>query len=163
MTSTMTTTMTIGATAKSAGISAKMIRYYESIGLIPAATRTESGYRVYSRADGHTLRFIKRARSLGFSLEQIAELLALWRDQERASAGVKQVARGHVTALKTRIAELQGMVQTLEHLIDHCHGDARPDCPILDDLADHHEPPAPLPRRATARALRDAPSTSHRP
>jgi Cu(I)-responsive transcriptional regulator len=140
--------MNIGTAAKSAGVSAKMIRYYEAVGLIPSARRTEAGYRVYSPADVHSLRFIKRARSLGFSLDQIGALLALWHDQERTSASVKQVARGHVAELKTRIAELQSMVRTLEHLIDHCHGDERPDCPILADLAENQAPPAPAAGRS---------------
>ena len=146
--------MNIGEAARAADVSAKMIRYYESVGLIPAAARTEAGYRVYSPADVHTLRFIKRARNLGFSLEQTADLLDLWRDQERASAGVKRVARGHIEELEKKIAELQGMVATLRHLARHCHGDERPDCPILDDLSEHHQAPAGAMRRGTDR--RDA-------
>ncbi len=134
--------MNIGEAARAADVSAKMIRYYESVGLIPAATRTEAGYRVYSDADVHTLRFIKRSRTLGFSLEQTADLLGLWRDHDRASAGVKRVARNHIAELEKKIAELQGMVATLRHLAHHCHGDERPDCPILDDLSNHH--PAPV-------------------
>lgn len=134
--------MNIGEAARAADVSAKMIRYYESVGLIPAAVRTEAGYRVYTPADVHTLRFIKRARNLGFSLEQTADLLGLWRDQDRASAGVKRVARNHIVELEKKIAELQGMVATLRHLEHHCHGDDRPDCPILDDLSEHHEAPA---------------------
>ena len=133
--------MNIGEAARAADVSAKMIRYYESVGLIPAAVRTEGGYRVYSQSDVHTLRFIKRARNLGFSLQQTADLLGLWRDQDRASAGVKRVARAHIEELEKKIAELQGMVATLHHLERHCHGDERPDCPILDDLSEHH--PAP--------------------
>jgi MerR family gold-responsive transcriptional activator of gol and ges genes len=132
--------MNIGEAAKAADVSAKMIRYYESTGLIPAARRTEAGYRVYSDADVHTLRFIKRARRLGFPLERIAELLDLWRDQDRESAAVKRVANRHIEALEHKIAELQGMADTLRHLARHCHGDARPDCPILDDLSEHHRP-----------------------
>ena len=126
----------IGQAAKMSGVSAKMIRYYEEIGLLPPAQRLASGYRSYSTHDLHTLRFIKRSRDLGFPLEAIAELLALWHDRERASADVKAVALGHVAGLKAKIVELQGMVDTLEHLAHHCHGDARPDCPILCDLAD---------------------------
>lgn len=145
-------TMTIGAAAKTTGISAKMIRYYESIGLIPSATRTGAGYRLYSPGEVDGLRFIKRARTLGFSLEQIAELLALWRDPSRASAGVKQVARRHVATLQDHITELQGMVRSLNQLIDHCHGDARHDCPILEDLADHRPPPTPRARQSSARS-----------
>lgn len=139
--------MNIGEAARAADVSAKMIRYYESVGLIPAAMRTEAGYRVYSATDVHTLRFIKRARNLGFSLEQTADLLGLWRDQDRASAGVKQVARNHIAGLEKKIAELQGMVATLRHLEHHCHGDERPDCPILDDLSEHHQAPVMVEQR----------------
>ena len=132
--------MNIGDAAASSGVSAKMIRYYEQTGLIPKAVRTEAGYRTYSDADVHSLRFIRRARDLGFSVEQIAELLALWHDRGRASADVKAVALTHVEALRAKIAELQAMARTLEHLAAHCHGDDRPDCPILADLAE--APPA---------------------
>ena len=127
--------MNIGQAAAASGVSAKMIRYYESIGLISPATRTGSGYRVYSDADVHTLRFIRRARDLGFSVEQMTELLALWRDRERASAEVKRIALDHVTELERKMHELQGMANTLRHLARHCHGDHRPECPILKDLA----------------------------
>jgi len=126
--------MNIGKAAAASGVSAKMIRYYESIDLLAAARRTEAGYRFYTDEDVHVLRFIRRARDLGFSLADIAELLALWRDQGRASADVKRIALGHVAALERKIAELQGMVDTLRTLAAHCHGDARPDCPILTDL-----------------------------
>lgn len=146
--------MNIGEAARAADVSAKMIRYYESVGLIPAAVRTEAGYRVYSQADVHTLRFIKRARRLGFSLEQTADLLGLWRDHDRASANVKRVARNHITELEKKIAELQGMVATLRHLEHHCHGDERPDCPILDDLSEHHAAPALADRQPHHRADR---------
>ena len=127
--------MNIGQAAKASGVSAKMIRYYESIGLIAPPVRTESGYRVYQDADLHVLRFVKRARTLGFSMEETAELLALWRDTERSSSDVKALAMKHVRDLETKIAEMQGMVSTLRHLGRHCHGDSRPDCPILEDLA----------------------------
>ncbi|MDX5517491.1 Cu(I)-responsive transcriptional regulator [Stenotrophomonas sp. HMSC10F06] len=127
--------MNIGEAATFSGVSAKMIRYYEQIGLIPPAARSEAGYRHYSPQDAHSLRFIRRARDLGFSVEQIGELLVLWRDRERASADVKAVALSHVAGLKAKIAELQAMVQTLEHLAEHCHGNDRPDCPIIADLA----------------------------
>jgi MerR family transcriptional regulator, copper efflux regulator len=127
--------MNIGQAAKASGVSAKMIRYYEQIGLIPKALRTGSGYRNYSEADIHTLRFIRRARDLGFSIEQIVELLALWRDRARASGDVKAVALGHVRKLKGKIRELQAMARTLEHLAEHCHGDHRPECPIINDLS----------------------------
>lgn len=128
--------MTIGQVAEASGVSAKMIRHYESIALLPAAQRSSSGHRLYSEDDLHTLRFIRRSRDLGFTLEAIRELLSLWQDQGRSSAEVKAVALGHVETLKARIGELQGMVDTLEHLARHCHGDDRPDCPVLLDLAD---------------------------
>lgn len=128
--------MNIGQAAKFSGVSAKMIRYYEQIGLIPKAIRSAAGYRHYGSPDAHSLRFICRARDLGFSVEQISELLALWWDRDRASANVKAMALSHVARLKAKISELQKMAQTLEHLAHHCHGNDRPDCPILADLAD---------------------------
>jgi Cu(I)-responsive transcriptional regulator len=127
--------MTIGQAAKASGVSAKMIRHYESIGLLPKAQRTQSGYRLYDENDVHTLRFIQRARSLGFPLETIRTLLALWRNRRRSSAQVKELALHHVENLERKIEEMQAMVRTLKHLAHHCHGDERPDCPILDDLA----------------------------
>ena len=127
--------MNIGEAAKRSGVSAKMIRYYESIGLIEAALRTQAQYRVYEAEDIHTLRFIRRSRHLGFSLEETRALLALWRDKSRASADVKQLAMAHVGDLEAKAAELQAMADTLRHLAEHCHGDGRPDCPILSDLA----------------------------
>jgi len=133
--------MNIGQAAKASGISAKMIRYYESIGLISSAHRTESGYRVYLDSDVHTLRFIARARDLGFSVEQMGDLLALWRDRSRASGDVKAIALEHIEELERKARALKEMSDTLRHLAEHCHGDARPDCPILEELAD-----APAPR-----------------
>lgn len=127
--------LTIGDAAKASGVSAKMIRHYESIGLIDAARRTDRGYRLYSGQDVHVLRFVHRARELGFSLEQIGVLLSLWQDKSRASADVRALARSHITALDRKIAEMQAMRRTLESLAASCHGDARSDCPILDDLA----------------------------
>jgi MerR family transcriptional regulator, copper efflux regulator len=127
--------MNIGEAAQAAGVSAKMLRYYEKIGLIRPAARAESGYRVYSDEDVHTLRFIRRSRGLGFSIEETAELLALWRDKSRASADVKSFALKHVRELEAKIDELQAMCRTLKHLASHCHGDGRPECPILDDMA----------------------------
>ena len=127
--------MNIGEAAAASGVSAKMIRYYESIGLVPAAARTASGYRVYSDREVHTLAFIRRARDLGFPLARIEQLVALWRDRDRASAEVKAIAETHVAELQSKIAELEAMARTLRHLAGACHGDSRPDCPILDDLA----------------------------
>lgn len=127
--------MNIGQAAKASGVSAKMLRYYESIGLIPPAERTASGYRVYSPADIATLQFIKRARTLGFSIDRIQILVGLWHDKDRASAEVKDIALAHVGELKAKIVELKAMRDTLQELAEACNGDDRPDCPILKDLA----------------------------
>jgi MerR family copper efflux transcriptional regulator len=127
--------LTIGDAAKASGVSAKMIRHYESIGLLKAAKRTDSGYRLYSEQDVHVLRFVHRARVLGFSLEQIGILLSLWQDKRRASADVRALARSHIAELDRKIAEMQAMRRTLESLAASCHGDARSECPILEDLA----------------------------
>ena len=127
--------MNIGEAATRSGVSAKMIRYYESIGLITAPARTAAQYRVYAADDVHTLRFVRRSRDLGFSLEETRELLALWRDKSRASADVKNLAMAHVRELEEKAAELKAMADTLRHLATHCHGDHRPDCPILADFA----------------------------
>jgi Cu(I)-responsive transcriptional regulator len=126
----------IGAAAARSGVSAKMVRHYESLGLIPRVGRTEGGYRQYSENDVHTLRFIRRARALGFGMAEIAELLKLWQNRRRASADVKRIALAHAADLKRRIDEMAAMKRTLERLADSCHGDHRPDCPILDQLAD---------------------------
>lgn len=126
--------MNIGEAARGSGVSAKMIRYYEQIGLIPPADRKESGYRDYSDMDVHMLRFIRRARDLGFPVAEINELLALWRDRSRQSADVKRVAAAHINDLHEKIASLQQMVDTLQDLVDCCAGDNRPDCPILAGL-----------------------------
>lgn len=128
--------MNIGELARASGVSAKMIRYYEQIGLIPPAFRADSGYRVYRDSDIHTLRFIRRARDLGFSVQQLAELLALWWDRNRASADVKRIALEHIAELEYKTQELRAMTETLRHLADHCHGDDRPECPILEELAE---------------------------
>lgn len=126
--------MNIGQAAKRSGLTAKMIRYYESIGLLPEAGRSDSGYRQYSAQDLHTLAFIRRSRDLGFSLEEVGRLLELWQDRQRASADVKALARDHIDALNRKIAELAGLRDTLQELVDNCQGDHRPDCPILRDL-----------------------------
>jgi MerR family copper efflux transcriptional regulator len=127
--------MDIGLAAKRSGVSAKMIRHYETIGLLPKIARTFANYRVYTDNDVHTLRFIKRARALGFSMADIKELLSLWQNRSRSSAAVKKIVGRHVGELRQKIAELESMAATLEHLARHCHGDHRPECPILDDLA----------------------------
>ena len=127
----------IGAAARASGVSAKMVRHYESLGLLGAVARTDAGYRQYTPADVHTLRFIKRARDLGFSMAEIAELVSLWHDRQRASADVKRIAQTHVAELEKRIQAMQDMRRTLQNLLHHCHGDERPDCPILDNLAGH--------------------------
>nr|WP_197065241.1 Cu(I)-responsive transcriptional regulator [Massilia sp. 9096] len=133
----MTATLNIGEAAKASGVTAKMIRHYESIGLLPAARRSDAGYRMYGDQDVRVLQFIHRSRALGFSLEQIANLLALWQDKARASADVRRLARQHIDELDRKIAELESMKRTLASLADSCHGDGRSDCPILDDLAAH--------------------------
>ena len=125
----------IGDAARASGVSAKMVRHYESLGLLGAVARTDSGYRQYSAADIHTLRFIKRARELGFSMAEIANLVGLWHDQARASSEVKRVAQQHLIELENRIQAMQDMRRTLQKLVQSCQGDDRPDCPILDNLA----------------------------
>ena len=132
----------IGTAAQRAGVSPRMVRHYESLGLLAPVARTESGYRQYSEADIHALRFIRRARDLGFSMPEIATLLGLWQDKQRASASVKQIAQSHSDDLQQRIAAMQAMQRTLQQLVGCCAGDARPDCPILDDLA-ANDPPTP--------------------
>jgi Cu(I)-responsive transcriptional regulator len=125
----------ISQAAEASGVSAKMIRHYEDIGLIPRAGRTVAGYRLYREPDVHTLRFVRRARDLGFSMKEIGTLLGLWTNRRRASAEVKRLATRHIADLDAKIAEMQAMRSTLQALAEHCHGDQRPDCPILDDLA----------------------------
>jgi MerR family copper efflux transcriptional regulator len=130
-----TTPVNIGSAAVQSGVSAKMIRYYESLGMLGKVQRTDSGYRQYSQAEVHVLRFIKRARDLGFSMAAIEELVSLWNNRRRTSASVKRIAQKHADELAQRVAALQEMQRTLSHLIHGCHGDSRPDCPILDELA----------------------------
>jgi len=127
----------IGQAASRSGVSAKMVRHYESLGLLPAVHRTDAGYRQYGDRQIHTLRFIRRARTLGFSMAEIADLLKLWQNQQRASADVKRIALAHVADLERRIAEMEAMRQTLAQLAHGCAGDSRPDCPILSGLAEH--------------------------
>lgn len=138
----------IGQASKASGVSAKMIRYYEQTGLIPEADRTAAGYRDYSHSDVHMLSFIRRARDLGFSVNEISDLLGLWRDETRQSAEVKRLAKGHVHELERKIEDLQDMVHTLKVLIKSCRGDHRPDCPILQRLetADEDEDLSVKPR-----------------
>ncbi|MBF8675988.1 Cu(I)-responsive transcriptional regulator [Pseudomonas fulva] len=136
--------MNIGQAAARTGLSTKMIRYYESIGLLKPALRSDSGYRIYQPADLHALAFIKRSRDLGFSLEEVGKLLTLWQDRHRASADVKALANQHIDVLNTRIEELVSLRDTLVELVSSCHGDDRPDCPILKELA--NEAPGRCPR-----------------
>ncbi|MBU1358689.1 MAG: Cu(I)-responsive transcriptional regulator [Gammaproteobacteria bacterium] len=126
----------IGEAAARSGVSAKMVRHYESLGLVPNVRRTEAGYRQYAESDIHILRFIRRARDLGFSMAEIAELLKLWQNKRRASADVKRIALAHAADLNRRIDEMTAMKRTLERLADCCQGNQRPDCPILDELAE---------------------------
>jgi Cu(I)-responsive transcriptional regulator len=133
--------LNIGEAAKASGISAKMIRHYESLGLLREARRTYAGYRIYDENDIHTLRFVSRARDLGFSMKEIEQLLGLWRNRRRSSGDVRRVAQRHIVELNEKIEELQAMRRALERLVQHCHGDQRPDCPILDDLGSGLELP----------------------
>lgn len=139
--------MNIGQAAQASGVTAKMIRYYESIGLMPPSPRSEAGYRRYGEQDLHLLRFIRQARRLGFGIDQIRQLLALWQDRGRSSAQVKALAQSHVDELNQRIGELVAMRDTLSHLAMHCHGDERPDCPILEGLAGAELPGGPGTKR----------------
>lgn len=134
-------TMNIGQAAAATGVSAKMIRHYEQVGLVPEPQRTEAGYRQYSAQGVHTLRFIRQARDLGFSIQQIGELVGLWQNRRRPSRQVKALAEAHIKELEQKTQDLLAMKATLEHLVQSCHGDERPDCPILDTLA--AQPAAP--------------------
>ena len=127
--------MDIGRAAKASGVSAKMIRHYETIGLLPNVARTFANYRIYGSNDVHVLRFIRRARALGFAVDDIKELLSLWQNKSRSSAAVKRIVGKHIEELSLKIEELNSMVNALQHLARHCHGDHRPQCPILDDLS----------------------------
>lgn len=140
-------TLNIGQAADVAGVSAKMIRHYESLGLLPKVRRTASGYRQYTTNEVQTLRFIRRARNLGFGISEISALLNLWQNHRRASAAVKQMALTHAADLAKRIEEMQAMKRTLENLAAHCHGDDRPECPILEDFATYSDVPAAARRK----------------
>ncbi|ATC24390.1 MULTISPECIES: Cu(I)-responsive transcriptional regulator [Caulobacter] len=140
--------MNIGQAARASGVTAKMIRYYDEIGLVRPVSRTDANYREYDAREVNELRFIKRARSLGFSMEEITGLLSLWRDRGRPSREVKAIADKHVAALDTRIAEMQAMADTLRHLSHCCAGDDRPECPILADLTGGSEPTSARPKQA---------------
>jgi MerR family copper efflux transcriptional regulator len=153
--------MNIGQAARASGVSARMIRHYEGVGLLSAAARSGAGYRQYSDRDVHTLRFIRQSRELGFSIEQIRELLALWQNRRRPSRQVKALAQAHLQELEQKLRELQAMKASLEHLVSCCSGDDRPECPILDGLA--RDPAATAgdasapPRGAPMQAGRPAP------
>lgn len=131
--------MNIGEAAKASGVNAKLIRHYESIGIIPKASRTESGYRKYSDNDVHTLSFVRRARSLGFPMKEIKKLVSLWRNRSRASSDVKSLTLAHIKSLEEKIRDLEAMRASLVKLADHCHGDDRPTCPIIEDLSNKRE------------------------
>lgn len=131
--------MNIGEASKASGVSAKMIRHYEEVGLFPQPQRTGAGYRQYGANEVHTLRFIRQARDLGFSIQQIGELVGLWKDRKRPSRQVKALAEAHIKELEQKAAELLAMKATLEHLVHCCHGDDRPECPILESLSGTRE------------------------
>lgn len=129
----------IGEAARLSGVSAKMVRHYESLSLLPAVSRTDAGYRQYTEREVHTLRFIKRSRDLGFSMAEIAELLKLWQNRRRSSSEVRRIATRQVAELEQRMAEMESMKRTLDHLVACCQGDHRPDCPILDELGKEND------------------------
>jgi MerR family copper efflux transcriptional regulator len=147
----MNAAMNIGQAAAASGVSAKMIRHYEQVGLFPEPHRTDAGYRQYSEREVHTLRFIRSARDLGFSIQQIGELVGLWQNRRRPSRQVKALAQAHINELEQKTRELLAMKSTLEHLVDCCHGDDRPECPILEQLA-MQSPPAATQAREQAPA-----------
>ena len=143
--------LNIGEAARRSGVSPKMIRHYESQGLIRNARRTDAGYRLYDTADVHTLQFVRRARGLGFSMREVAQLLGLWQNRRRSSGDVRRVAQRHISDLEQKIDELQGMKRTLEALVHRCHGDQRPECPILEDLAGSSDEAEAVPVKRAAR------------
>ena len=126
--------MNIGEASKNSGVSSKMIRHYESLGIIPKAGRTDSGYRKYSENDIHILRFIRHGRELGFSMKDLKQLVSLWKNKSRSSAQVKSIAKKHRDELQKKLVEIQAIISTLDKLVECCHGDERPECPILDEL-----------------------------
>lgn len=132
--------MRIQEAARQSGMPAKTIRFYEEIGLVRPAARAANGYRQFDESSVRTLKFIQRARNLGFTVEDIQRLLSLWQDKRRASSEVKKLALGHVAEIEARVAQLQGMKRAVLHLAEKCHGDERPECPILDELADGKRP-----------------------
>jgi MerR family copper efflux transcriptional regulator len=132
--------LNIGQAAAASGVSAKMIRHYEEVGLLPAARRTESGYRQYGDADVQTLRFVRHSRDLGFSIPEIAQLVSLWQDRSRPSREVKELAQEHIKELEEKVQELVAMKSALEHLVRCCRGDDRPECPIIESLAADRPP-----------------------
>lgn len=135
--------MNIGQASRASGVSAKMIRYYESIDLLPKAARKDSGYRDYDAMDIHRLAFVCRARDLGFSIERIRELLALWSDRDRGNAEVRAVANAHIDELEKHAARLEEMVATLRHLVRSCRSESRAECPIMKDLSRGAQAPTP--------------------
>jgi MerR family copper efflux transcriptional regulator len=142
----------IGDAATASGVTAKMIRHYEDIGLIAKARRTSAGYRMYTPDDVHVLRFVRHSRSLGFSMDEIAALLGLWRNKRRPSRKVRELAQSHIDDLDRKIAEMQAMRATLTRLVDCCHGDDRPDCPILEELSRDEGPAVPVKKPASKKA-----------
>ena len=157
--------MNIGEAARASGVSAKMIRHYEQLGLFPQPARTDAGYRQYGDREVHTLRFIRQARDLGFSLEQVGKLLNLWQNRRRSSRQVKALAETHIKELEQKAAELIAMKTALEHLVHCCHGDDRPECPILESLAGAVTvaPAAAGPRRRASRDRQRAPGQAAAP
>jgi Cu(I)-responsive transcriptional regulator len=150
---TATEAMNIGEASKKAGVTPKMVRHYESLGLLPMVHRTESGYRLYGDSEVHTLRFIKRSRDLGFSIAEISELVKLWQHRRRPSSSVKKIASAHLQELDRKIEEMQSMRKTLGHLIHCCNGDERPDCPILEDLGSFAAPVPTQPKSQAPKVL----------
>ena len=150
----MNAIMNIGEASNASGVSTKMIRHYESVGLFPEAARTEAGYRQYTGREVNTLRFIRHSRDFGFSIEQIRELLGLWQNQKRPSRQVKALAQAHIEELDAKLNELQAMKATLVHLVHCCHGDDRPDCPIIESLSQEQKSTEPPVRKASTSGLR---------